>query len=1572
MADGKIEIQLDIQDDGAQAKGKKAGDDLAKGVESGLKNVGKQAQTAGKEAESALKNTASSAKSSFSDVGDAAKNGFSNVGDAAKTAADDASSAFKNVPSDASGAFSDVSDQAKSGFDGVSDAANNAADSTSDAFKGVGDEIKGELDGVDDQANGIFGTNIPASTAIAAGAVGAVTAKVIELGKKAIFTGAEFDKSMSQVAATMGVATDEVGDLRDFAQEMGETTAFSASQSADALNYMALAGYDAETSMRVLPTVLNLAAAGSMDLAAASDMVTDAQSALGLSVSDAEVMVDQMAKASSKTNTSVEQLGNAFLTVGGTAKNLKGGTKELAQMLGILADNGVKGSEGGTALRNVILSLSAPTDKAATAIKSLGLQVFDAQGNMRSMPDIMNDMNKAMDGMTQEDRTNVLNNIFNKVDLKSVNALLGTSADRFDEVASAIDNSAGAAEQMANTQLDNLAGDVTLLESATEGFMIAVSDKLSPALRDLTQFGTNSLMPFLTEGVKNFDKWAPAVGLVAAAIVLLGGKSAVFKALANEQGMAAKAAKNLGLNFTEMSTRQKVAAVTTNTLRGALSALKTAAPILAITALAEAGMFLYQSWKDAEERTQKFTGATQGLYSAANGATVKIDEETGAVENLSNAYKNIDIDGMVQQHTDLAQSLSDSAQEAAVSQSMLSDYGETINKFADKTKLSDEQLAQLKIAVDGVNDSMGTSYEVVGGNGEAYKIMADGVRVTKDEILDLIEAQKRQIQAEADLAGYKEVYAQLSQDNENLAQAKKNAADADAELQAAEEALQTADPSADVQQLQADYDVAAEKAKRYANELSEVEALQGASQSAMNKYTEKLTLNEMAAEKGASALIKAAAANLDYRSAVQGSDVDLVEFTKALEDMGFKSQDVANLTQDGAMAMAAAYGQGYDEMIAATEKAGLTIPSKLESMSGEAYSKAYSAGAKGGQGFTSGLSDESQKAVSAVLSTVNMSTAEFDKAAKEYGIKGDDAAIAFAEAIASKDGDAKQAAELVANASTEELDGMHNQFYQSGVYAVEGLIDGVNFKAAAAKKAFANLANDSVNALKKAGGEGSPWKKTEKSGVYAALGLIKGIKKKKANAKKSASELASIIVQAADKKLDQLKTVNNVTIKQEIAFWKTIRKKTKKGSDGWYEATKKLTEAKKKQKEAVKKAYDAIITSANNYVNRQKRLYGMSYQQEASYWQKTLKKLKKGTTQYKTAYDNYLYAKKQAAEEVKQKNEDLLDAEQDYVDKLRSIQQQLADDIQAAKDAYLDAIADRKQSILSDLNTFEKYRKKMTISGEKLIENIQSQVDAVRDYESAMKKLEGRIGKGALLDEIKEMGTEGLRYAESLNEMTDEQLKEFVRLYTEKNAVAQREATRQNQDFLKETNDTINNLNKQAKADIEAATKELKSKAAELNTSLSNSVAKMASNVKVSSDSIVASINNAINSLKKLDGRVSTTSSSTRSYALEPSPDTQIPLPQVYNGRQVIFGNDGAIEGYSLMAGDLYGTTRQTELSLMRGLGAMTVAFKQNAAAQSVTVQQEVNFNQPIETPDDVARTMRMQQFYGLAGRYSR
>lgn len=373
--------------------------------------------------------------------------------------------------------------------------------------------------------NSGFEKGLKSLTGLAAKAAAGITAAFTVAASAAVKVGSSFTASMSQVSATMGITrmSEEYETLSAAAEEMGAATKFSATQAGDALNYLALAGYDANKAVSALPTVLNTAAAGGLDLAYASDLITDSMSALGLGMDELESFSDKLAKTSQKSNTNIAQLGEAILTVGGTAKTLSGGVTELNTMLGLIADNGIKGAEGGTALRNIILSLSAPTDTAAEAMKRLNVSAFDSQGQLRDLSEVFADFNAALAPLTDQQKTQALNEIFNKVDLKAVNALLGTSAERFDELEGYIENCEGAAAEMAKTMDDNLTGDLTIMSSALEGLGIAAFDKFEDPMRSAVQAVTEDISQLTAEindGAlsEQFDKISDAAGRLITAV----------------------------------------------------------------------------------------------------------------------------------------------------------------------------------------------------------------------------------------------------------------------------------------------------------------------------------------------------------------------------------------------------------------------------------------------------------------------------------------------------------------------------------------------------------------------------------------------------------------------------------------------------------------------------------------------------------------------------------------------------------------------------------------------------------------------------------------------------------------------------------------------------------------------------------------------------------------------------------------------------------------------------------------------------------------------------------------------
>lgn len=422
------------------------------------------------------------------------------------------------------------STDAMEGFGDAVEEAGDSAENAGDSLGGVSDDIDGLRDSAEGAGESVRGLGeIFKGTFLgnlAANAVTELAGALKDLAINSVQAGMDFTSAMSQVGATMGMSTAEIQAgsesfelLEAAAKDAGATTAFSATQAAEALNYLALAGYDATTAADTLPAVLNLAAAGGMDLAYASDLATDAMSALGIEAGNENLthFGDEMAMTASKANTSVAQLGEAILTVGGTAKGLAGGTVGLNTALGILANNGIKGAEGGTALRNVILSLSAPTDKAAEKMKDLGIEVNDAQGNMRPLNDIFQDFNASLADMSESEKTNALNEIFNKVDLKSVQALLSGAGEGFDNLSASIENSGGAMQNMADVQLDNLQGDVTIMQSALEGLQIAIYDKMEGPMRSATQTVTG-LVSGLQGLITGTTQVSPAVAGLGAAL----------------------------------------------------------------------------------------------------------------------------------------------------------------------------------------------------------------------------------------------------------------------------------------------------------------------------------------------------------------------------------------------------------------------------------------------------------------------------------------------------------------------------------------------------------------------------------------------------------------------------------------------------------------------------------------------------------------------------------------------------------------------------------------------------------------------------------------------------------------------------------------------------------------------------------------------------------------------------------------------------------------------------------------------------------------------------------------------
>lgn len=333
-----------------------------------------------------------------------------------------------------------------------------------------------------------------------------------------IEVGAAFDKSMSNVAALSGASADEIAMLRDTAKEYGASTQFSATQAADALGYMALAGWDANTSAGALGGVLNLAASANMDLAKASDMVTDYMSAFSLEAEKSGYFADVLAYAQSHANTTAEGLGEAFKNCAANMNAAGQDFETTTSLLSMMANQGFKGSEAGTALTAIMRDLTAKMSDGAIKIGETSVAVMDANGNYRDLTDILADVEAATNGMGDAERAAALSSTFTADSIKGVNLIMNAGVSEAADFEEQLRNSSGAAEEMAQIMNDNLSGDLTAMGSKLEGVQIALYEKFEPALRAgvdvLSGFidGLNFLVDHSNEVIAALLAMAAAVG----------------------------------------------------------------------------------------------------------------------------------------------------------------------------------------------------------------------------------------------------------------------------------------------------------------------------------------------------------------------------------------------------------------------------------------------------------------------------------------------------------------------------------------------------------------------------------------------------------------------------------------------------------------------------------------------------------------------------------------------------------------------------------------------------------------------------------------------------------------------------------------------------------------------------------------------------------------------------------------------------------------------------------------------------------------------------------------------------
>lgn len=318
-----------------------------------------------------------------------------------------------------------------------------------------------------------------------------------------INTQKDFEAAMSQVQATSGADDSELEQLTKKAEEMGATTKFTASDSAEAMNYMAMAGWKTEDMLDGITGIMNLAAAANEDLGTTSDIVTDALTAFGMSASDSGHFADVLAQASANANTNVSMLGESFKYVAPVAGAMKYSVEDVSLALGLMANASIKGSQAGTSLKTSIANMAAPTDKMQGAMDKYGISLTKRNGEMKSFKEVLDMLRANLGGLSETEQTAAASTIFGKEAMAGMLAIINASTADYEKLTQAIYNADGATEKMANTQLDNLSGSITLLQSAVDGVKIRFGKRLNPYVRSVAE-GLTAAMPDIEAALSDF------------------------------------------------------------------------------------------------------------------------------------------------------------------------------------------------------------------------------------------------------------------------------------------------------------------------------------------------------------------------------------------------------------------------------------------------------------------------------------------------------------------------------------------------------------------------------------------------------------------------------------------------------------------------------------------------------------------------------------------------------------------------------------------------------------------------------------------------------------------------------------------------------------------------------------------------------------------------------------------------------------------------------------------------------------------------------------------------------------
>lgn len=1036
---------------------------------------------------------------------------------------------------------------------------------------------------------------------VASGVKVAVSA-LKDFAKEAIDVGMNFESAMSKVGAVSGASAEDLDKLNAKAKEMGESTIFSATQSAEAFNYMAMAGWKTEDMLNGIEGVMNLAAASGADLATTSDIVTDALTAMGYEAKDAGHLADVMAAASANANTNVEMMGATFQYAAPLVGALGYNMEDTALAIGLMANAGIKGDKAGTALRSTLNRLSAPPKECAKEMEKLGISMTDSEGNMKSLNEIMVNLRGAFSKLSETEQTAAAKHIAGAEAMSGLLAIVNASTDDYEKLSQAILNSEGAAASMAETMNDNLGGKLTLLKSKIEGIMIKLFEKASGSMKK----GVETVGEALDK--VDWDKVGEDVGAFAKKA------SEFFAYVIKNSSTIISVLKTIGTLIATVFVANKInsyvtsisglinaflkAKQATGLFNAALSTMgvsMTALPIMALVGgLAAAVAITQKNTAEIEKNAQATYGLTEkekDLISTVNSAAEAMQANVDAREDLLGTYdvEASQLESIKDQYNDLIDengNVKEGYEDLA--EELLGDLANGLGTTIDKVKENIDANGKLGDSID----------ELIRKKKDEAKFEAleeDYKKTVKEEVeafKELTQVQSEQKDAQDKLTEAQTKYDEALERANNTYYAGRKGANTK-ELKAATAELEVAQQkydelSASVKQASETWGQAQSTIENYQDALAaKTEQDTGKMEDALLAYQAGVVNHTVANREQLTQQFNDTKASLEsveqlykqgnidkgtveaYRRINELAGAELDKWVEkngqageeAAGKLGTYSEGLSHLQDDVATMASNTFDVLNTDLgdwgAVANEKTGdfLNVMNGKAAEANTAGGNLASETAKGAKSKAPEMEDAANESYSLFDSEIKSHDKDFQndgmfaieeqvkgalESADEMKKPGESSTTYFSKGIESKKGEAKSAMETVASEAVSGADSKKDEVETSGKNFTQGFINGMLALLADVVGAAAQIGATALGSLRKSQKEGSPSKLTYESGRYFTQGYINGI----VSLQSSLVGTVKNLVSATLKELLKLNNFNfsEVTSNASSSFSKSLQK----------------------------------------------------------------------------------------------------------------------------------------------------------------------------------------------------------------------------------------------------------------------------------------------------------------------------------------------------------------------------------------------------------------------------------------------